>query len=370
MRVLHVTDAYLPRLGGIEMHVHDLATAQAAAGDEVDILTMTTGRGAIDVPSSSQVIRPSDGSGYGRKSLFLARHRGYGIDGKYDVIHAHCSTISPLSFFAIATPDIPRVLTLRSMWQRYTPLYRAFEHMLDWSSWPVIWSAVGQVAAEGLRNAARSDIEVSVLPNGIDLDLWTPGLRISEPNHLRILAVMRLSMRKRPLTLLRILKSVRARVPADIALTATILGEGPSRDQMESYIARHDMTGWVHLPGHLPRTEVKRVMARSDVFVAPAKLESFGIAALEAHAAGLPVVGRAGNGLSEFIRNGEGGVLVDNDREMAAVLARMATERTHESVRRSSSLDSFSWPAVVQTHRELYEAAGATIPQPLATQVS
>ena len=41
MRILHVTDAYLPRLGGIEMHVHDLAQAQAAAGDDVDIITMT-----------------------------------------------------------------------------------------------------------------------------------------------------------------------------------------------------------------------------------------------------------------------------------------------------------------------------------------
>ena len=50
MRVLHVTDAYLPRLGGIEMHVHDLARAQAAAGDEVDIITVTRGRGTGAVP--------------------------------------------------------------------------------------------------------------------------------------------------------------------------------------------------------------------------------------------------------------------------------------------------------------------------------
>ena len=56
---------------------------------------------------------------------------------------------------------------------------------------------------------------------------------------------------------------------------------------------------------------------------------------------------------------GEGGVLVGSDREMASVLARMATERTHESVPRSSSLEQFSWPAVVERHRELYAKAGA-----------
>jgi phosphatidylinositol alpha 1,6-mannosyltransferase len=372
MRILHVTDAYLPRLGGIEMHVRDLATAQAAAGDEADIITLTTARGAaavdIDVPATSTVFRPRDGVSYPGKTRFLARHRGHGAQQGYDVVHAHVSTISPLSFFAMATPGVPRVMTVHSLWERYKPLYRAFDRALDWSTWPVKWSAVSQVAADQLRDSAVSDIEVSVLPNGIDLGLWTPGLRISEPGHLRILAVMRLSTRKRPLSLVRMLRAVRAQVPADIKITATIIGDGPTRYQVEHYLALHRMTDWVHLTGHLPRSEVKLAMASSDVFVAPAKLESFGIAALEAHAAGLPVVGRAGNGLSEFIRDGEGGVLVDSDREMARVLARMATERTHESVPPSSSLQSFSWPAVVQTHRDLYEKACADLPRPRGTR--
>jgi glycosyltransferase involved in cell wall biosynthesis len=370
MRILHVTDAYLPRLGGIEMHVHDLARAQVAAGDEVDILTMTSGRGAIDSPTSVGVIRPKDGAGLLSKARFILRHRSYGVDQGYDVVHAHISTISLLAFFALGTPGVPRLVTLHSMWQRYAFAYRLFDRLLHWSTWPVKYSAVSQVAADGMRATARGELDISVISNGIDLDLWTPGLRTSEPGQLRILAVMRLAARKRPLTLLRILKSVRAQVPAEIALTATILGEGRSRAQMERYLDRHNMADWVHLPGHLPRTEVRHMMSQSDVFVAPATLESFGIAALEAHAAGLPVVGRSGNGLSEFIRDGEGGVLVDSDREMSTVLAQMATERTHETVLRSSSLESFSWPAVVERHRDLYEKAGAAVRQPQMTRAS
>jgi glycosyltransferase involved in cell wall biosynthesis len=370
MRILHVTDAYLPRLGGIEMHVHDLARAQTAAGDQVDILTMTSGKGAIDSPASVGVIRPKDGASLLSKARFILRHRSYGVDQGYDVVHAHISTISLLSFFALGTAGVPRLVTLHSMWQRYASAYRTFDRLLHWSTWPVKYSAVSQVAAEGMRATARGELDISVISNGIDLDLWTPGLRTSEPGHLRILAVMRLAARKRPLTLLRILKSVRSQVPAEIALTATILGEGRSRAQMERYLERHDMADWVHLPGHLPRTEVRQMMAQADVFVAPATLESFGIAALEAHAAGLPVVGRSGNGLSEFIHNGEGGVLVDNDREMASVLAQMATERTHETVQRSSSLEAFDWPAVVERHRDLYEVAGAVVRRPQMTRVS
>jgi glycosyltransferase involved in cell wall biosynthesis len=359
MRILHVTDAYLPRLGGIEMHVHDLAQAQAAAGDEVDIVTMTRGRGTLDAPGSAMVIRPGDDAHVLDKWEFLREHRSYGVARGYDVVHAHCSTVSLLSFFTFGTPGVPRLMTVHSLWRRYTPLYTGFDHALRWSTWPVRWSAVSSVAADGVRRAARGPLDVAVLPNGIDLDLWTPAPRTSEPDHLRILAVMRLATRKRPMSLLRILRSVRERVPPHIRVSATILGEGPSRPQMERYLERHDMTSWVRLPGHLPRSEVKATMATSDVFVAPAVLESFGIAALEAHAAGLPVVGRRGTGLSDFIRDGEGGVLVGSDREMARVLAGMATDRTHESVPRSSSLQTFSWPAVVERHRELYEEAGA-----------
>ena len=39
MRIAHVTDFYLPRLGGIELHVSDLSDRQRAAGHEVEVLT-------------------------------------------------------------------------------------------------------------------------------------------------------------------------------------------------------------------------------------------------------------------------------------------------------------------------------------------
>ena len=43
MRIAHVTDVYLPRLGGVELQVHDLAERQRAAGHETVVLTTTPG---------------------------------------------------------------------------------------------------------------------------------------------------------------------------------------------------------------------------------------------------------------------------------------------------------------------------------------
>ncbi len=359
MRILHVTDAYLPRLGGIEMHVRDLARAQVAAGDEVDILTLTRSDSPQDDPVKVSVVRPGEQDGLADKARFMLRHRTDGALGDYDVVHGHCSTISPLSFLTCATADSARLMTVHSLWRRYTPIYRVSDRLMHWSDLPVTWSAVSREAAEEVRSAVRGRFDVAVLPNGIDLDVWGKIPRVADPGTLRIVAVMRLATRKRPIALLRILRMLRSAVPPGVGVKAVVLGEGPSRPAMERYLTRHGMHDWVSLPGHVSRAEVKDVMARSDVFVAPAVLESFGIAALEAQAAGLPVVGRTGTGLSDFIRDGEGGVLVGSDRQMADTLAGMAINGDHEKFATSAKLEDFRWPAILERHRQLYEVAAA-----------
>jgi glycosyltransferase involved in cell wall biosynthesis len=55
-------------------------------------------------------------------------------------------------------------------------------------------------------------------------------------------------------------------------------------------------------------------------------LESFGIAALEARTVGLPVVGRWGSGLQEFVTDGVNGYLAADDEAMAGALARLVAD--------------------------------------------
>jgi glycosyltransferase involved in cell wall biosynthesis len=86
------------------------------------------------------------------------------------------------------------------------------------------------------------------------------------------------------------------------------------------------MTSWVDLPGQLPRSEIRDVLGEADLYVAPAVLESFGIAALEARTVGLPVVGRTGSGVGEFVHDGVNGLVVSSDSEMAAAIASLATD--------------------------------------------
>src|SRR4051812_30219950 len=153
MRVLHVTDTYLPRRGGIELHVHDLAQAQRREGDEADVLTLTRPRSVAPAQSAGTLLRPSDEAGLLDKLRFVLGHRRHGRDAGYDVVHAHCSTFSPLVFATLAAAHIPTAVTFHSLWRRYTPLYRGADLALGWSRWPVAWSAVSDAAAHAIRRA-------------------------------------------------------------------------------------------------------------------------------------------------------------------------------------------------------------------------
>src|SRR5450759_640152 len=126
--------------------------------------------------------------------------------------------------------------------------------------------------------------------------------------------------------LLRLMVRVRAMVPAETAISLEILGDGPDRARLERFIEAHDMGDWVRLPGRVTRDEVREAYSAADIYVAPAPLESFGIAALEARTVGLPVVGRWGSGVQEFVKDALNGYLATDDEAMAGCLARLVTD--------------------------------------------
>ncbi len=75
-----------------------------------------------------------------------------------------------------------------------------------------------------------------------------PGARSpphDPPNTVTIASVMRLTRRKRPMPLLRMLRRLRDRVSPNIELRAVIIGDGPLRDAMAGYLRSHDMESWV-----------------------------------------------------------------------------------------------------------------------------
>jgi glycosyltransferase involved in cell wall biosynthesis len=253
--------------------------------------------------------------------------------GGFDVAHVHMGVVSPFAVdCARVTTELglPTAMTWHCMLGPLEPLFRVAGYVRGWASFGVAMSAVSGVAAEPLQRIIGSAGVVNVLSNGIDVDRWATSLAqatVREPGQsVRVVSAMRLAARKRPMALLRTMARVRALVPAGTGITLEIFGDGPDRGRLERFIASHDMGGWVTLAGRVTREELRARYASSDIFVAPAPLESFGIAALEARTVGLPVVGRRGSGVQEFVQDGLNGCLAGSDKEMAVSLASLITD--------------------------------------------
>jgi glycosyltransferase involved in cell wall biosynthesis len=202
--------------------------------------------------------------------------------------------------------------------------------------------------------------DVAVLPNGIDPQDWAVDGAPSPARPLTVVSVMRTARRKRPLPLLNILRTIRQQVPATQRLRAVLVGSGPLDGAIRRKLAATGLDRWVTHAGQLDRPRIRALLHRSDLYLAPAVLESFGIAALEARCAGLPVIGMARGGISDFITEGTEGFLVDSDAAMATQAARLLSNpsllgriQQHNRL----NLPAINWPRVLDLHWQVYAAA-------------
>jgi glycosyltransferase involved in cell wall biosynthesis len=341
VRIFHVSDCYAPRTGGIESQVRDLARAQAAAGHDVHVLTATLGTGG----ERGGTVESDDGVTVHRlgarlpfdlpvnpaappKVRTLLRELGP------DVVHVHAGVLSPFAYdgarVALAHGS-PVAITWHCMLDGTVPTLRAIVRRTRWAEAPVALSAVSHAAAE--RVAAAFGAPVGVLPNGMDLDRWAPGSPVlPEPRRsehesapLRCVATMRLAPRKRGPALIGLVEDALTQLEPG-ALRLDVIGDGPVRSTMARRIGRRGLADVVTLRGRLTREQVREAYRDAEVFLAPAVLEAFGIAALEARTAGLVVVARRGTGIEEFVTHGVDGLLVDDDPGMARALVRLSTD--------------------------------------------
>jgi phosphatidylinositol alpha-mannosyltransferase len=213
------------------------------------------------------------------------------------------------------------------------------------------------------------DIPMSVIPNGIDLNVYRPGLapiRHLRDENLNILFVGRLEKRKGLGDLLRAYRAMTPRVPN---VRLIIVGDGPLRGRVESYVNRHRLPN-VILAGYVPESVKPRYYDSADVFCAPATgAESFGIVLLEALASGLPVVATEVPGYMSVLEPGKDSVTVPpkNWRELSAslvILSRDAQLRRRLADYALLKARRYSWDIVasevVEVYREALQALAAT----------
>ena len=146
-----------------------------------------------------------------------------------------------------------------------------------------------------------------LIPNGIDSKLFTYEDR-PEKDRIDFLDVGSLMEKKNQVALVRCFAQAFSERD-DVYLT--IVGKGPEFERIQQEIQLWRLEKRVQLTGAVSNREVRELMRRTDFFVLPSMIETFGVAALEALSCGIPVLATRSGGPEDFVRPGVDGILVD-----------------------------------------------------------
>jgi N-acetyl-alpha-D-glucosaminyl L-malate synthase BshA len=211
---------------------------------------------------------------------------------------------------------------------------------------------------ETIRAFGCEQCRISVIPNFVNLEEYRPRDEVhrealAPPDHKLITHISNFREVKRVKDVVRVFARVRRAMPA----TLLMIGDGPERDDAEREARELEVAGDVRFLGRLDT--VAELLQQSDLFVLPTVSESFGLAALEAMACGVPVVGSRAGGLPEVVEDGVSGILEPPGSVEA--MGRRAVELLRDPARHAAMVEAaltrsrlFDADRIVPMYESLY----------------
>jgi L-malate glycosyltransferase len=203
--------------------------------------------------------------------------------------------------------------------------------------------------------------EIRVVTNFVNCDIYRPDRDrcppiLGVPEEAKVLIhLSNFRPVKRVLDCVRILERVRRESNAHLVL----VGDGPERGPVERLVQELNLVPHVTCLGK--QNHVERIIPRADVLLLPSELESFGLAALEAMACGVPPVATNVGGVSELVTHGEDGYLEavgDVEAQAARVNELLSNQTLHDRMRdaaRLTALNRFCSGLVIPQYIGYYE---------------
>ena len=302
MNILQISSA--SSFGGGERYVADLTNGLTARGHNVfaalrpgsplvrhlnlppeRIFTLRL-RNALDVKSAYELER-------------LVRKQ------RIEVVHAHMARdYSLASYAARRNPQAKFIATRHVLFQ----LSRLHRHTLSRATRVIAVSAA--VAKELRSQRILDERQIAIIPNGIDVDRFARVRFERHDDYVLVGSIGELRTLKRHDDFIRAAAVIASRFPEARFVLAGVdtTDTGEVRQQLEKLVSdlrlkeRFSFLGWVD--------DAERLLCEMDVFVSASETESFGLAIVEAMAAGTAVVATETEGAREVIEDRKTGVLV------------------------------------------------------------
>ncbi|MFN7017316.1 MAG: glycosyltransferase family 4 protein [Fimbriimonadales bacterium] len=395
MRVIMVSWEYPPRIvGGIARHVQELSEALAAQGVETHVVTPThpdapdeaTERGVhlhrLGTPPSPygnflEGVYAMNAALEARADALLQallQGKPTRAQRKPILLHAHDWLVHPAAKALKHRYKIPFIATIHATeYGRHggihSDLSRAINH-LEWEFSYEAWRVI--VCSDFMRGEVIHALntpydKITVIPNGVRAEKFhfefpekervAFRARFAQPEQPLLFFVGRMVREKGVQILLQALPIIRAELPS---VRAVIVGGG-YRAHLEEFVRFCHLTDAVHFTGFIPDADLLRLYRVVDVAVYPSLYEPFGIVALEAMAAGTPVVVSDAGGLKEVVRHEETGIVTwaGNPESLAWGVLRVLQDPVATRRRVQNALESvqreFNWARIAQQTIQVYQ---------------
>lgn len=314
-------DTTHPQAGGAELYCEEVARQLAQRGVSVTLVTSrSAGTPARQTADFGSIVRLGGTfTTYPLVLLWLLVHRRH-VDGVVDSENG-IPYFAPLAL----RRRTPVVLLIHHVHQRQFEMYfgpivagigqwlERWGARLTYGSRPIC--AVSPSAERELRQQLGFRGPVAVVPNGVTISSGGTGVKRSA--HPRIVCVGRLMPHKRYELLVQAMSQLRAGWPA---LEVHLVGDGEQRDRLEQEVAAAGLKGRFELHGRLSEDQRDRLLATAWLTVNPSAGEGWGLSVMEAAAHGVPAVAFRVPGLSDSVRHGETGWLVDDVDDLGATI--------------------------------------------------
>ena len=286
-----------------------------------------------------------------------------------DVIHSHYAL--PHAISALLARDISGKKSVRCVTTLHgTDITVVGSHpgMRDITRYAIEKSDVTTAVSNSLVRESEDVLgitpgKIKTIYNFINPKIFNPSLRPidceSEKGKIIILHLSNLRAVKRPLDVIKIFHGIYKAINQPIELR--IVGEGPLQYEMMAEVEKLGMEPHVRFLG--VRSNIGAVIACSNLVLLPSQQESFGLAALESMACGVPVLASRVGGLPEVIEDGHSGFLfqVGNTEEAAEKAVKLLNDRElYHSIRQAGinvALEKFAMDKIINQYEKIYEGA-------------
>ena len=362
MKILHVCRQFHPCIGGVERFVAELATRLTVRGHTTAVATLDHCWRKPARLSRHELV----GGLYIHRLPFVGGPLFFAAPGvldlvqHFEVIHVH-NTDFFLDFLA-ATRFIHRRPLVVST---HGGFFHTVDHAVLKRLYFNLFTRHSLRAVIVIPNSASDERRFTPyagravrIDNAIDYPAFAAVERQPAPG--RLITVGRLAPNKNLPALLQMFARARMLQPG---LSLVVIGDGQLRPELEQLAAALNIAGAVRWTGEIDDANSRAELAAAEIFLSAATYEGFGLALLEAMAAGLIPVVNDIEAFRDVIADGQNGFLADYTQPdsaaqtLAQVLSLSLDERQRLSAAARASAANFDWPRAVEKFEAVYEEA-------------